>query len=367
MFCNQCEQTANGTGCAASVGVCGKDEDVQSLQEILLYGLKGMAAYAHHARRLGKTDEAVDAFIEEALFATMTNVNFDLGTPARDGPGVRPAEPARHGDARRGPRRALRQARRRPTVYEGTQAGPGHPGHRPRHARPGRPARAVRRAPTSRSTPTARCCRPTCIPSSASIPTWPATTAAPGRSSGSEFAAFPGPIAGHHQLRADPASRATPTGSSPPASRPCPAARGITDDDFSAGDRQGPGSARRCPTARSTAVDRRLPPHRAPGPGRHDRRGGQGRQDQPLLRHRRLRRRRAGPQLLHRLRPGHAARLVHPDARLRQVPHPRPRLRHAAWACRGCWTWASATTPTARSRWPWPWPRRSTAGSTTCR
>ena len=79
MFCNQCEQTARGTGCSNARGVCGKDEDVQSLQEILLYGLKGMAAYAHHARRLGKTDEAVNAFIEDALFATVTNVNFDTG------------------------------------------------------------------------------------------------------------------------------------------------------------------------------------------------------------------------------------------------------------------------------------------------
>lgn len=77
MFCNQCEQTQNGTGCT-EIGVCGKDPDVQSLQEILLYGVKGMAAYAHHARRLGKADEQVSAFIEEALFATMTNVNFDL-------------------------------------------------------------------------------------------------------------------------------------------------------------------------------------------------------------------------------------------------------------------------------------------------
>jgi hydroxylamine reductase len=80
MYCNQCEQTARGTGCSTSPGVCGKDEDVQSLQETLLYGLKGMAAYAHHARRLGKTDENVNAFIEEALFATVTNVNFDLGS-----------------------------------------------------------------------------------------------------------------------------------------------------------------------------------------------------------------------------------------------------------------------------------------------
>jgi hydroxylamine reductase len=77
MFCNQCEQTQNGTGCT-DIGVCGKDPDMQSLQEILLYGVKGMAAYANHARRLGKTDDNVSAFIEEALFATLTNVNFDL-------------------------------------------------------------------------------------------------------------------------------------------------------------------------------------------------------------------------------------------------------------------------------------------------
>lgn len=78
MHCNQCEQTFRQTACVNSPGTCGKDADVQSLQETLLYGLKGMAAYAHHARRLGKYDEAVSAFIEEALFATMTNVNFDL-------------------------------------------------------------------------------------------------------------------------------------------------------------------------------------------------------------------------------------------------------------------------------------------------
>lgn len=77
MFCNQCEQTQNGTGCT-DIGVCGKDPDMQSLQEILLYGVKGMAAYAHHARRLGQVDESVNAFIEEALFSTVTNVNFDL-------------------------------------------------------------------------------------------------------------------------------------------------------------------------------------------------------------------------------------------------------------------------------------------------
>ena len=80
MHCNQCEQTFRQDACVNSPGVCGKDADVESLQETLLYGLKGMAAYAHHARRLGKSDEAVSAFIEEALFATMTNVNFDPET-----------------------------------------------------------------------------------------------------------------------------------------------------------------------------------------------------------------------------------------------------------------------------------------------
>lgn len=79
LSCNQCEQSRPG-GCSGFVGVCGKDADVQAVQDLILYGLKGMAAYAHHARRLGKSDEAVSAFIEEALFATMTNVNFDIPT-----------------------------------------------------------------------------------------------------------------------------------------------------------------------------------------------------------------------------------------------------------------------------------------------
>jgi hydroxylamine reductase len=59
--------------------VCGKNGDIQSLQDILLFGLKGMAAYAFHARELGAKDEEVDAFMHEALFKTITNVSFDLG------------------------------------------------------------------------------------------------------------------------------------------------------------------------------------------------------------------------------------------------------------------------------------------------
>lgn len=77
MFCNQCEQAAGGTGCT-KVGVCGKDEDIQSLQETLMFGLKGIAAYAYHAGQLGQKDEQVDAFMHEAMFSTLTNVDFDL-------------------------------------------------------------------------------------------------------------------------------------------------------------------------------------------------------------------------------------------------------------------------------------------------
>ncbi|MHC4190034.1 MAG: anaerobic carbon-monoxide dehydrogenase catalytic subunit, partial [Planctomycetota bacterium] len=77
MFCNQCEQAAGGTGCT-KIGVCGKDEDIQSLQDTLIYGLKGIAAYAYHARELGQKDEQADAFMHEAMFATLTNVDFDL-------------------------------------------------------------------------------------------------------------------------------------------------------------------------------------------------------------------------------------------------------------------------------------------------
>lgn len=77
MFCYQCEQTAMGTGCT-KVGVCGKNEDIQSLQDTILYGLKGIAAYAFHARELGAKSDDVDAFMHEALFKTITNVSFDL-------------------------------------------------------------------------------------------------------------------------------------------------------------------------------------------------------------------------------------------------------------------------------------------------
>jgi hydroxylamine reductase len=77
VFCNQCQQTLGGVACTKS-GVCGKNPDVQSLQENLLYALKGIAAYTYHARELGQTDPEVDAFLAEGLYSTLTNVDFNL-------------------------------------------------------------------------------------------------------------------------------------------------------------------------------------------------------------------------------------------------------------------------------------------------
>ncbi|MFC1735441.1 hydroxylamine reductase [Candidatus Hydrogenedentota bacterium] len=76
MFCYQCEQTAKGTGCDA-MGVCGKTPETAILLDVLLNTTKGISMYAHRARELGKKDAEVDVFVIEALFTTVTNVDFD--------------------------------------------------------------------------------------------------------------------------------------------------------------------------------------------------------------------------------------------------------------------------------------------------
>jgi hydroxylamine reductase len=76
MFCYQCEQTSQGQGCQ-TIGVCGKDENTATLQDLLIHALKGVSQYAHRARQLGAADAEIDAFTIEAIFATLTNVNFD--------------------------------------------------------------------------------------------------------------------------------------------------------------------------------------------------------------------------------------------------------------------------------------------------
>ncbi|MFA6435418.1 MAG: hydroxylamine reductase [Elusimicrobiales bacterium] len=81
MFCYQCEQTAKGTGCTVQ-GVCGKDPQTAAMQDLLLWQAKGVAMYAHRARKLGVKTAAADLFVVEALFTTVTNVNFDANSIA---------------------------------------------------------------------------------------------------------------------------------------------------------------------------------------------------------------------------------------------------------------------------------------------
>jgi hydroxylamine reductase len=76
MFCYQCEQTVGGLGCEKQ-GVCGKDATVAGLQDLLLYAAKGISQYAVRARALGLKTQQADLFVTEALFTTVTNVNFD--------------------------------------------------------------------------------------------------------------------------------------------------------------------------------------------------------------------------------------------------------------------------------------------------
>lgn len=76
MFCNQCEQTSKGVACTAA-GVCGKKPELAALQDALLYAVKGLSVYADQARQNGITDLTVNRFTAEAVFATLTNVNFD--------------------------------------------------------------------------------------------------------------------------------------------------------------------------------------------------------------------------------------------------------------------------------------------------
>jgi len=80
MFCNQCElSVVDGCGSKGKdVGTCGKTATLSKLQDIMVYGLKGLAAYREHARELGADTTAVDDVTAESLYFTLTNVNFNF-------------------------------------------------------------------------------------------------------------------------------------------------------------------------------------------------------------------------------------------------------------------------------------------------
>lgn len=77
MFCYQCEQTVGGKGCT-KMGVCGKTPEIAALQDLLIYQVKGISCYAKYILdNEGEVDESIVEFVENSLFTTLTNVNFD--------------------------------------------------------------------------------------------------------------------------------------------------------------------------------------------------------------------------------------------------------------------------------------------------
>jgi len=76
MFCYQCQEAAKGTGCTVQ-GVCGKNEQVANLQDLLIYTVKGISILSLKAKEEGLENENVDSYVVKSLFMTITNANFD--------------------------------------------------------------------------------------------------------------------------------------------------------------------------------------------------------------------------------------------------------------------------------------------------
>ncbi|MDD2895087.1 MAG: hydroxylamine reductase [Aliarcobacter sp.] len=81
MFCYQCEMSQKG-GCGSSgavVGTCGKDENLSRLQDIMIFGLKGLSAYREHLNTFKpELTKEIDDVMSETLYFTLTNVNFNF-------------------------------------------------------------------------------------------------------------------------------------------------------------------------------------------------------------------------------------------------------------------------------------------------
>ncbi len=76
MFCYQCQEAAKGIGCEIK-GVCGKDDQVSNLQDLLIYVTKGVSILVNLGNQNGVSIAKADQYVFEALFTTITNANFD--------------------------------------------------------------------------------------------------------------------------------------------------------------------------------------------------------------------------------------------------------------------------------------------------
>ena len=77
MFCYQCQETANCTGCTLT-GVCGKNPQVAAAQDLLVYVTKGYCEVTTKLRKEGTNiSDAKNRMVVMNLFMTITNANFD--------------------------------------------------------------------------------------------------------------------------------------------------------------------------------------------------------------------------------------------------------------------------------------------------
>ena len=76
MFCYHCQEAKKNLVCDKT-GICGKKENVSSLQDLLMYSLKGLAYYSVQAEPFDLVSIKTHRFMAKALFSMVTNVNFD--------------------------------------------------------------------------------------------------------------------------------------------------------------------------------------------------------------------------------------------------------------------------------------------------
>ena len=76
MFCYQCQETAGGKGCTVR-GVCGKNEEVAKLQDLLIYTLKGISQIVVSGKLDVKNLDNANYQVLNSLFMTITNASFN--------------------------------------------------------------------------------------------------------------------------------------------------------------------------------------------------------------------------------------------------------------------------------------------------
>lgn len=77
MFCHQCQETMKNKGCSMKQGMCGKTAEVSNLQDLFIWGLKGISIWGFKAKEFDIYDDNAGFFIDKGLFSTITNANFD--------------------------------------------------------------------------------------------------------------------------------------------------------------------------------------------------------------------------------------------------------------------------------------------------